>query len=225
MSTRWTISSHPAVGCVWGVGLVAFGEGVDGCGTDAFYAAMGDSDWLACLTAAPVPKSCWPSRRARSLPMPHNNAASERTPSQGNNIGKEHCSELALYPIDANPSVKRLFAQPQLFSECIKMQEWTITSRTAPQMFMSMMTRHSSSRYRLLRQFDDIAILLHLCRYPASLVHAMIRKLSSLQYRWAKSFLAFFQHTKHHVMCKGTRPHSGIVKPLKFPPTSDSRNV
>ena len=37
--------------------------------------------------------------------MPHSNAASERTFSKGNKIGKEHCSELVLETIAAIPSV------------------------------------------------------------------------------------------------------------------------
>ena len=57
--------------------------------------------------------------------MPHSNAASERTFSQGNinKIGKEYCSELILETFAAciyiiNWWVTRSFAQPQLFSEC-----------------------------------------------------------------------------------------------------------
>ena len=59
-----------------------------------------------------------------SLLTPISNAASERTFSPRNKIGKEHCSELALDTMAAIPSVQkrrwvtRSFAQPRLFSEC-----------------------------------------------------------------------------------------------------------
>ena len=73
----------------------------------------------------------------------------------------------------------------------------------------------------------NITVLLHLCRSPSSVRRAVIQILvhsAIMPYRWAKFFfLGLFRHTMHHAMCKPTRPPGGIVKPLKFLPTNDSR--
>ena len=62
-------------------------------------------------------------------------------------------------------------------------------------------------------------------------LHTLITSLSSsisagVWARFISDFVALFRHraTMHHGICKRTRPTGCVTKPLKFHPTSDSRN-
>ena len=147
--------------------------------------------------------------------MPYCLAASEQTFPKGNTIGKKQCSLLALdamwmpFPLLTNHPMGRTLVCTTPAVLCV--QKATMINDLP----------HSSTHVQV--------VSCHLMYSPYSLYQPIgyFNLMTSLSSSisgglWAKFILYFV--ALHHVMCMRTKYIGGIVKPLMFPPTSDSRS-